>query len=492
MSQFINTHFFSRGKMFSAAITFFLLLTVQKIWSSELQIYSLPDFFPQNNDFRVRVRSAGKSWVEVPVAMVHVVKLVSFRQVRQNSSMCYFDFSGEVEVEITYNNGVIEQSRIRPLSAGVQADVCRNIIRFKLNKPVNISVEVNGDIHQNLHVFSNPIEDKLPFENDHDMIYLGPGLHEIDTLYMKSNQSLYIAGGAVLKGKIVCDKVENVRIFGRGIVYQGHRGVEITHSKNITIEDLIFVNPVHYTIYGGASNGITIKNIRSFSARGWGDGIDLMSCSDVLVDGVFMRNSDDCIAIYCHRWDYYGDARNITVQNSILWADIAHPINFGTHGNPDPAHAEMIENVVFRNIDILNHNEPQIDYQGCIAINVSEQILARNLLFEDIRIDEIQQGQLINIRVTFNKKYAKAPGRGVENVVFRNISYNGKLPSTSIISGYNEERMVRNIVFENLQINGVLIYDEMHGKPGFYKTSDVAGFYIGEHVEGVQFLKNKD
>ncbi len=40
-----------------------------------------------------------------------------------------------------------------------------------------------------------------------------------------------------------------------------------------------------------------------------------------------MRNSDDCIAIYAHRWNYYGGSRNVTLQNSILWADIAHPIN---------------------------------------------------------------------------------------------------------------------------------------------------------------------
>lgn len=480
------------GYKFAVAFTIFLVIIVQNVWSSELRTYPLPESFPLNNDFCVRVKSEGNSWVEVPVVLVQVVKLVSFRQTPQQSSMCYFDFSGEVEVEITYNNGMIDESRIRPKSLGVKADVCLNVIRFKLNKPVNLSVEVNGNLHQNLHLFSNMIEDEKLTADDQDLLYLGPGIHEIETLRMKSNQSLYLAGGAVLKGKIVCDKVENVRIFGRGIVYQGHRGVEITHSKNIIVEDLIFVNPTHYTIYGGTSQGLIIKNIRSFSAKGWGDGIDLMSCSDVLVDGVFMRNSDDCIAIYCHRWNYYGDARNIIVQNSTLWPDIAHPINFGTHGNPDPDRAEMIENIVFRNIDILNHNEPQIDYQGCIAINVSEQILARNLLFENFRIDEIKQGQLINIRVTYNRKYAKAPGRGVENVIFRNISYHGKLPSTSIISGYNEERTVRNITFENLQINGVAIYDDMPGKPGFYKTSDMAGFYIGEHVKNLRFIMKKE
>lgn len=43
------------------------------------------------------------------------------------------------------------------------------------------------------------------------------------------------------------------------------------------------------------------------------------------------------MAIYAHRWDYYGDTRDIAVKNSTLWADVARPINVGTHGNTDGA-----------------------------------------------------------------------------------------------------------------------------------------------------------
>jgi hypothetical protein len=40
-----------------------------------------------------------------------------------------------------------------------------------------------------------------------------------------------------------------------------------------------------------------------------------------------------------------------------------------------------------------------------------------------------------------------------------------------------------------LQINGEVISDDMPGKPQWYKTSDMARFSIGEHVEDVRFLK---
>ena len=42
--------------------------------------------------------------------------------------------------------------------------------------------------------------------------------------------------------------------------------------------------------------------------------------------------------------------------------------------------------------------------------------------------------------------------------------------------------MVKNIRFENLKINGKVISDDMTGKPAWYKTSDMARFFVGEHV----------
>ena len=141
----------------------------------------------------------------------------------------------------------------------------------------------------------------------------------------------------------MCDKVQHVRITGRGIIDQPERGVEIRHSSDVTVDGIIVVNPKHYTIFAGGSDHLTIRNLKSFSANPWSDGLDFMSCSDVTVDDVFMRNSDDCIAVYAHRWEFYGDAKNYSVTNSTLWADVAHTINIGVHGNTENT-GEVIEN----------------------------------------------------------------------------------------------------------------------------------------------------
>ena len=100
------------------------------------------------------------------------------------------------------------------------------------------------------------------------------------------------------------------------------------------------------------------------------------------------------IAFYNHRWNWWGGSGNITVQNAVLWADIAHPINIGGHGDPESPVGEVMENLTFRQIDILEHDEDDVPYQGCMAIDCGDKNLVRNVLFEDIRVESIQEGRL--------------------------------------------------------------------------------------------------
>ncbi len=102
----------------------------------------------------------------------------------------------------------------------------------------------------------------------------------------------------------------------------------------------------------------------------------------------------------------------------------------GLHGSateigPD-APADTITAITYRNIDILDHQEKQIDYQGCFGISCGDNNVVRDITFDNIRVEDFRLGQLINIRIFFNKKYCAAPGTCVKNVLFKDITYNGK------------------------------------------------------------------
>jgi hypothetical protein len=122
-----------------------------------------------------------------------------------------------------------------------------------------------------------------------------------------------------------------------------------------------------------------------------------------------------------------------------------------------------------------------------MSLNAGDSNFIRDVIFENIRIENFRQGQLLNLRVFFNSKYCTSPGRGIENVLFKDIIYTGSNANLSIVAGYDENRKIKNITFENLVINGVRISDAMPGKPGFYKTGDMADIFVGEHVENVVF-----
>lgn len=435
------------------------VITGQSLQAQQLVTYPAPReviYSMHNDDYTVRVRKPGGEWQDL---FEYKVK-VDLDKV-QDASMVHFDMEGPVEVMVRKNNERVSTVKIRPEVYAVQPQVKGNVITFTLQQPRKISVEFNGDKLHNLHVFANEIEKTRPAAGDTNVLYFGSGLHlPKDTarkaFIIPSNKTVYIHGSAVLRGMLVCDSVQHVRILGRGIVDQAPEGLIVHHSDSVEINGINFINPKHYTVSGGASRHLTIRNITAFSCQGWSDGIDLMSCSDVRIDNVFMRNSDDCIAIYGHRWKFFGNARNYLITNSTLWADIAHPINMGLHGNTNTV-GDTLENITFRNINILEQDEDDPDYEGCMAITCGDFNLVRNIRFEDIRVDDFEEGQLFNIRVVYNSKYNTGPGRGVRDIYFKNITYNGSNTTYPVIKGLDKDHSVEGVTFERLIINGKLI-----------------------------------
>ena len=409
---------------------------------------------PHNDDYTVRVRVPDGEWQDLFEYKVQV----DMDRV-QDASMVQFDMQGRVEVMVKKNNGLIQQVDIRPTASGIAYRKQQNAIFFELDQPRYLSVEFNGDRLHNLHIFANPLEVERYMEDSPGVMYFGPGVHRPKDLpnnqiRVPSHTTVYLAPGAVLKAKLLVDKAEHVRIVGRGILDHPIRGVEITDSHHVHVEGITVVNPDHYTVFGGGSSDITIRNLKSFSCKGWSDGIDLMCCRDVLIDNVFMRNSDDCIALYNHRWNWWGGSANIMVQHAVLWADVAHPINIGGHGDPLSETGETMQNLTFRDIDILEHDEDDPPYEGCLSIVVGDKNVVKNILFEHVRVESIQEGRLFCLKVNFNPKYDRAPGRRIEHVTFRHIVYNGVGENRSVLQGMDADRMVKHITFEDVVING--------------------------------------
>lgn len=443
--------------------------------------YPAPDtlkYTRHNDDYTVRVRAAGGAWQDL-FEWSAAVDLDN----PQLASLVSFDMAGPVEVWIRKNNGDVRSVDVRPDRAGIQAKAHGNVATFTLLHPAKISVEFNGDRLHNLHLFANPIETP-PDPKDPNVIWFGPGVHRPDDLpgiafNILPGKTVYIDGGAVLQGKLVVANADNVHIIGHGIIDNPERGVEVTFSNHVSIDGPIVLNPAHYSVYCGQSTDVKIHNFKAISAREWSDGLDFMSCSNVMIDDVFLRNSDDNIAIYGKRWNFAGDVRDFKVSRAVLWADKAHPINIGTHGDTQGP-GEVIENLSFTSVDILEHDEVDPNYQGALAISDGDSNLVQHITFDDIRVGDFQEGRLFNFKVMFNGKYNTAPGRGVRDILVRNLTYQGENLMPSLIQGYDADHGVTDVRFENLVINGKPITSASEGN-----------IEIGPNVSGVSFTSSK-
>lgn len=126
---------------------------------AKVEVAGAPQGISLNNDFTVKVRPEGKSkWVLVPTYLVKVDEVRETKHHVEHASMATFDFSEKVEIAVTYNKGEIDSARVRPLSYDIPFTIEGNTLQFSLKKPANLSVEVNGDIFHNLHLFANPLD----------------------------------------------------------------------------------------------------------------------------------------------------------------------------------------------------------------------------------------------------------------------------------------------------------------------------------------------
>jgi len=389
--------------------------------------------------YKVSVRPlSGNQWTEVPVLRCDV----NTRRVQQ-AAYAEFDMSEPVVVRIQRTDeNPFSEVVVRPTPRGIQTRRIDNRnVELTLQRPEFLSVEFDDDRHHNLHLLANPpltehhtpdepqamnwqgIQSQDVFIRNPRLIYFGPGVHRPKDLpggdiHIPSNCTVFLAPGAIVKARFIVDHAENVRIVGRGIVDHPLRGVEITYSRNVLVEGLTFLNPAHYTIFGGESENIVVRGIKTFSARSWSDGIDLMSCKHVRISDCFLRTSDDCIALYNHRWWYWGGSEDIDVTRCTMWPDVAHPVNIGSHGDDLIPGGETLRNVRIHDCDILYN---YADGSGLLAINCGDRNRIVDVRFDSIRAEGIVRGRVFDLMVLCSEKYNRAPGQLIDSVTFDNI-----------------------------------------------------------------------
>jgi polygalacturonase len=384
------------------------------------------------------------------------------------ASFAYFDCSGKVGVELTTTKA-IETVTVRPLSLGIEPVIEGDKISFEMPGPGQIVVEVN-DYHHAFHLFANPIETGKPDPDDPGVHYFGPGRHDAGTIELKSGESVYIEGGAIVHGNIQADDAENIRVHGRGILdaseigrFAARQMVSAWRCEDLVVEGIIFRDPHVWTVVPVNCTDVRISNVKLVGLwRYNADGIDLVNSQDVLIEDCFVRAFDDNIVLKglkSRRYDTQARSlKNIVVRNCVLWNDWGRALEIGAE-----TVADTISEVTFEDCDIIHFVHIAMDVQN------GDRAVVRDILFRDIRIedpikdsariaehtyDPDRLGYLIDLNIRANP-YSKDTIRGkIEHIMYQQIDYRGGLFPPSTMTGYSDEHDIDKIRLEDVVING--------------------------------------
>jgi len=401
------------------------------------------------------------------------------------ASFCYFDTDQAVNVEIESKMKKIDQVVIRPLSKNIRPVIGGDKISFTLTQPCQLAIEVN-DRHHALHLFANPVEKNPMNESDagENVIYFGPGTHHPGLIEVKDNQTVYVAGGAVVHALIRVRNAKNVTIRGRGILdgssFERNAGntIKMENSDHIGIEGVILRDSPAWALTMFHSQNIEIDNVKIIGLwRYNADGIDIVTSNHVKVKNSFLRTFDDAIALkgYTPIGNVQKNIHDIHVDNCVIWNDWGKAFEIGAETMTDE-----ICRCSFRNSDILHF------VHIALAISNGNRAHVHDIEYENIRIEnpitdryflgppdspekldpELETkwapylGRPIVIQVYEETFWSKDTKIGkVSDIRYKDIHYTSVHPPRMMIIGHGEEHGVSDVTFDNVTINGKKIVD---------------------------------
>lgn len=470
-----NHKLYRQKGLLNVLVTFALLLLSFNLFA-QVTTWQAPEGFSSTKYYSVKVNGIVVPVFDTPIA-----------------SYVLFDFEGEAKIEVKTMFDV-RWVDIRPLRWKLEPEYTSdNSFQFSLNKPANLSVELNGRIRQQpLFVFAGTPEKNIPSKLDKNTILFESGkLYKNVKLELQDNQTVYIEGGAVVQGYIFAEGKKNIKICGRGILDgtfnrstpgNKYRFIDLKDCENVTVEGITLHNGTTWQIAAFHCNNVNIRDTRIVSESGGDDGMDICRCTNVVIDNVFAHTKDDCVAIKSHR-DYPSShpTDNILIKNCVFWNSIwGNAIEIGFE-----LYSDEVKNLRFENIDIIH-----VEDGAALSIHNAGKAHVHNVVFENIRIEDARQ-KLFDVAIFYSqwgpdgnrdpdfitKNYLHGAWDGVQktpegkedyhrqyrgtvsNVIFKNIQVVGGLLPFSVFYGFDAERNVSDIKIENLTYMGKRIKD---------------------------------
>ena len=319
---------------------------------------------------------------------------------------------------------------------------------------------------------SSPIPSSIP---DGDILYFSPGVYDLGTTSypLGSNQGLYIAGGAYLKGAVIGKNVQNSEIWGHGILSgeNFHRNGAVaptlansvadgtppmiylsgSQTHNIIIGGITCIQSPFYNFELGGSDN-RIKDIKAIAWYGSTDGVQV--AYDSLVNGTvvpghgviedsFFKTGDDAIKLF---------SSGLRVSRCVVWKlNNAAAFEFGANIQYDLSDIQVSDSDVIRTEYTVANKTNAI-----FGANFGGTGNLSGYQFNDIRIENAAW-QLFNLCVMPNSYTNGNLELGsISNLSFNRIEVADNQTHPDLFQSYDRQHQIKNVSFNQVRVAGHL------------------------------------
>ena len=425
---------------------------------AEVWVYPAPSPDFRSPDYRVTVIQAGQRHESFVYA--HECQDEKLRDKMSDwNHWTTFSFAQPITVEVTRlkTGATTTGATLLPSARGLRPTFSSGdprTLTFSLDRPAKLFVRFPEATENPLFIFADAPEQNIPDRKDPNVIWFEAGkITDIGEKFaIKSGQTVYIPGGAYVKGTITAESASRVSIRGRGIL----SGLGYARRPNVAgipfnsvmfngpgtdqlVEGITVTNPQNFCLLSRGT--FTVRNVKLFGwwhqTDGWGGGDD-SSISDS-----FLKVNDDSVKFY---------GKNQTARDLVIYQQVnGAPFQLGWGGDGQSA-----TNCLAENIDVV----------ACEAADKTQR--------------EGNQA-LLNLR----NQSAKSV---IDGVTIRHLRVDSDLPM--LVGLIQVKGTVRNLVFEDVGVHG-----KMNGK-NFLRTEgtgSIAGIVwknVRLHAEPVTTLSD--
>jgi hypothetical protein len=355
-----------------------------------------------------------------------------------------FSFDGSVQIEVTRLSGSATGAEVRPLAAGIVPVISSSSVKFAISKPGKFWIKFPGMEEHPLFIFADPPETDVPDRRSPNVVWFEGGkVHEIGEKFkVHSGQTIYLEGGAYVKGTLTGHNVRNVTVRGRGIL----SGIDIPRKPGVagipwnliqfdgsgdqSVEGITCIQPPHFVLLSRGQ--FTVKNAKLFGwyhqTDGWGGG------DQALIEDSFLKVNDDVVK-------FYGE--NQIARRLVIWQQVnGAPFQLGWGGDSQNATQCLAEDITIIRTENTNRNPQKTSNTS--LLNLQKQASQSKISGVIIRRVTIEDNALHLLGI-------KDASGSISGLRLEDINIEGKLgsPGYLLTAGHGA---VADISLENIRI----------------------------------------